>query len=210
MSTGKPISCCRSDGNTLSPRYVHPDCSVIMVPDRDPIYGQHYVRCMNYVRSLPVLKAECTFGPAEQVYLTFFITNLVIFINLRWKKKKERTVFWIELLELIRIIIFFFRQQMNQASHFLDGSAIYGSTLKKSRQLREFEGGRLRVHKMNNHEFLPIGEDEISSACAKNCYNSGKWILICNKNRYWHSSKDNILKYRLSFISFVNDDLNIN
>lgn len=99
---------------------------------------------------------------------------------------------------------------MNQASHFLDGSAIYGSTLKKSRQLREFEGGRLRVHKMNNHEFLPIGEDEISSACAKNCYNSGKWILICNKNQYWHSSKDNILKYRLSFISFVNDDLNIN
>lgn len=67
VSTGKPISCCRSDGNTLSPRYVHPDCSVIMVPDRDPIYGQHYVRCMNYVRSLPVLKAECTFGPAEQV-----------------------------------------------------------------------------------------------------------------------------------------------
>lgn len=82
VSTGKPISCCRSDGNTLSPRYVHPDCSVIMVPDRDPIYGQHYVRCMNYVRSLPVLKAECTFGPAEQVYLTFFVINLVIFINL--------------------------------------------------------------------------------------------------------------------------------
>lgn len=63
---------------------------------------------------------------------------------------------------------------MNQASHFLDGSAIYGSTLKKSRQLREFEGGRLRVHKESNHEFLPIGEDEISSACAKNCYNSGE------------------------------------
>lgn len=72
VSTGKPISCCRSDGNTLSPRYVHPDCSVIMVPDRDPIYGQHYVRCMNYVRSLPVLKAECTFGPAEQVYIFHF------------------------------------------------------------------------------------------------------------------------------------------
>ncbi|XP_006611344.1 peroxidase-like isoform X2 [Apis dorsata] len=152
VSTGKPISCCRSDGNTLSPRYVHPDCSVIMVPDRDPIYGQHYVRCMNYVRSLPVLKAECTFGPAEQ---------------------------------------------MNQASHFLDGSAIYGSTLKKSRQLREFEGGRLRVHKENNHEFLPIGEDEISSACAKNCYNSGDYRVNTHPqlaviHTIWHREHNRI------------------
>lgn len=67
VSTGKPISCCQPDGDTLSPRHIHPDCSPISVPDRDPVYGQHYVRCMNYVRSLPVLRSECTFGPVEQV-----------------------------------------------------------------------------------------------------------------------------------------------
>ncbi|XP_017753123.1 PREDICTED: peroxidase-like isoform X3 [Eufriesea mexicana] len=128
VSSGKPISCCRSDGTALSPRYVHPDCSAITVPDRDPVYGQHYVRCMNYVRSLPVLKSECTFGPVEQ---------------------------------------------MNQVSHFLDGSAIYGSTLKQSRELREFEGGRLRVHIEKNHEYLPVGGVEISSECTESCYNSG-------------------------------------
>ena len=75
VSSGKPISCCRSDGNPLSPRYVHPDCSAITVPDRDPVYGQHYVRCMNYVRSLPVLRSECTFGPAEQASGTEFSLN---------------------------------------------------------------------------------------------------------------------------------------
>ncbi|XP_076162998.1 salivary peroxidase/catechol oxidase isoform X2 [Ptiloglossa arizonensis] len=128
VSSGKPISCCRSDGNALSPRHIHPDCSAITVSDGDPVYGEHYVRCMNYVRSLPVLRSECTFGPVEQ---------------------------------------------MNQASHFLDGSAIYGSTLKKSRELREFEGGRLRVHNKNNHEFLPVGGLEISFECNEECYNSG-------------------------------------
>ncbi|KAK9306667.1 hypothetical protein QLX08_002745 [Tetragonisca angustula] len=148
VSSGKPISCCRSDGNPLSPRYVHPDCSPITVPDRDPVYGQHYVRCMNYVRSLPVLKSECTFGPAEQ---------------------------------------------MNQASHFLDGSAIYGSTLKKSRELREFDGGRLRVHKDNKHEFLPIGGTE----CKDGCYDSGDYRVnthpqLAVMHTIWHREHNRI------------------
>lgn len=62
---------------------------------------------------------------------------------------------------------------MNQASHFLDGSTIYGSTLKKSRELREFEGGRLRVHRGNDHDFLPIAEN--SSECKNGCYDSGNY-----------------------------------
>ncbi|KAL0125815.1 hypothetical protein PUN28_004701 [Cardiocondyla obscurior] len=129
VSTGKPISCCQPDGDTLSPRHIHPDCSPISVPDRDPVYGQHYVRCMNYVRSLPVLRSECTFGPVEQ---------------------------------------------MNQASHFLDGSTVYGSTTKKSRELRTFEGGHLRVNVRNNHAYLPKGDAELMLQCGDNCYNSGK------------------------------------
>ncbi|XP_011161794.1 peroxidase isoform X1 [Solenopsis invicta] len=128
ISTGKPISCCQSDGDTLSPRHIHPDCSPISVPDHDPVYGEHYVRCMNYVRSLPVLRSECTFGPVEQ---------------------------------------------MNQVSHFLDGSTIYGSIIKKSRELRTFEGGHLRVDVRNNHTYLPRGDVELMSQCGENCYNSG-------------------------------------
>ncbi|KAK2585039.1 hypothetical protein KPH14_008560 [Odynerus spinipes] len=129
VSSGKPISCCREDGNALSPRHIHPDCAAITVPDKDPVYGKHWVRCMNYVRSLPVLRSECTFGPVEQ---------------------------------------------MNQASHFLDGSTIYGSTLEKSRELREFQGGRLRMDVRNGSEFLPPESDaQIASQCKGGCYDSG-------------------------------------
>ncbi|KAG7204449.1 hypothetical protein KM043_004884 [Ampulex compressa] len=128
ISSGKPISCCLPDGNALSPRHVHPDCSAISIPDQDPVYGMHYVRCMHYVRSLPVLKSECTFGPIEQ---------------------------------------------MNQASHFLDGSTIYGSTLKRSQELRTFEHGRLRSNVKSNREYLPVGDDESTSPCADHCYISG-------------------------------------
>ncbi|XP_018343646.1 PREDICTED: peroxidase-like isoform X1 [Trachymyrmex septentrionalis] len=128
VSSKKPISCCQPDGDTLSPRHVHPDCAPISIPDHDPVYGDHYVRCMNYVRSLPVLRSECTFGPVEQ---------------------------------------------MNQVSHFLDGSTIYGSTMKKSRELRTFEDGHLRIDVRNNHTYLPRGETELTSQCGENCYNSG-------------------------------------
>jgi len=62
---------------------------------------------------------------------------------------------------------------MNQASHFLDGSTIYGSTLKKSRKLRTFTGGHLRVDVHNNHAYLPRAAAELASQCGGNCYDSG-------------------------------------
>ena len=62
-----PISCCQDDGNWLTPRYIHPDCAAIHVPDHDPIYSKESVRCMSYVRSLPVLRTDCSLGPVEQV-----------------------------------------------------------------------------------------------------------------------------------------------
>lgn len=65
--------------------------------------------------------------------------------------------------------------QMNQVSHFLDGSTIYGSNVKKSRELRTFEGGHLRVATHNNRPYLPRGGDaELASQCGENCYNSGE------------------------------------
>ncbi|XP_003425663.1 peroxidase isoform X3 [Nasonia vitripennis] len=127
--TGKAISCCRNDGQWPLPRYIHPDCDAISVSDNDPIYGKHNIRCLNYVRSLPVLRSDCTFGPAEQ---------------------------------------------MNQVSHFLDGSSIYGSTVTRSSEIRLFQGGLLRVNVRNNREYMPVAHAEPASQCSsKNCYLSG-------------------------------------
>lgn len=65
---------------------------------------------------------------------------------------------------------------MNQVSHFLDGSTIYGSTLKKSRELRSFEGGKLLVKVKNNTEYLPSADEDSDIDCPSkdNCYDAGK------------------------------------
>lgn len=53
---------------------------------------------------------------------------------------------------------------MNQATHFLDGSQIYGSDLKSSGQLREFHGGLLKFTSDGQNSFLPK-----SQKLSKNC-----------------------------------------
>ncbi|XP_043667765.1 peroxidase-like isoform X2 [Vespula pensylvanica] len=168
VSSGKPISCCRTDGNTLSPRHIHPDCAPISVPDRDPVYGTQYVRCMNYVRSLAVLRSECTFGPLEQ---------------------------------------------MNQVSHFLDGSTIYGSDLTKSRELREFQGGRLRIDVRNGHAFLPSENDpEIAFLCEGGCYDSGDdrvnvYPQLAVIHTIWHREHNRIAKILAKLNSNWTDEI---
>jgi len=56
----------------------------------------------------------------------------------------------------------------------MDGSTVYGSTMKKARELRTFEGGRLRIDVRNNHAYLPRGDATLTSQCGENCYNSGE------------------------------------
>ncbi|KAK2704347.1 hypothetical protein QYM36_016661, partial [Artemia franciscana] len=76
---------------------------------------------------------------------------------------------------------FGYAEQMNQVTHWIDGSLIYGSSELESRSLREYRGGRLQTSNMHGYEMLPY--DEYSSdSCVladkgKKCYKSGRDVL---------------------------------
>lgn len=65
---------------------------------------------------------------------------------------------------------------MNQVSHFLDGSTIYGSTLVLARELRTFENGKLLVKRNGDKDYLPDAERTTTDQCRMNgpCYKAGK------------------------------------
>ncbi|KAJ8666530.1 hypothetical protein QAD02_008192 [Eretmocerus hayati] len=65
--TGKAISCCKVDGQLPSPRYIHPHCNAITVSEDGPDYGKHGIRCLNSVRTLPVIKSDFSLELAEQL-----------------------------------------------------------------------------------------------------------------------------------------------
>lgn len=52
------------------------------------------------------------------------------------------------------------REQYNQASGFIDGSVVYGSTEEKVKSLRSFKDGQLRMHvTVDNRTLLPVNRD---------------------------------------------------
>lgn len=67
---------------------------------------------------------------------------------------------------------------MNQASHFLDGSVVYGSTERKAKMLRAMWGGRLITSLQKSGAEYPPLTDRNKIAChllnISNCYNAGK------------------------------------
>lgn len=132
VHTENPIECCTIEGTNLSPRYVHPFCSPVLVPTNDTYYSKKGLDCMNYVRSILALRSDCSFGPTNQ---------------------------------------------LNQATHFLDGSQIYGSTYRKTNALRSFVGGKLDVSSLNGRHFLPISqnpeEDCHLRSVQGSCFKSG-------------------------------------
>lgn len=67
---------------------------------------------------------------------------------------------------------------MNQATHYLDGSVIYGSTPEVAQSLRSFWQGRLRTTNRDNREYLPIAKER-KLVCIENstCYESGKFLF---------------------------------
>jgi len=73
VKKNKSVNCCQDNGLNLSPRDTNELCMQIVVADGDPFYNFKYIgsdtiyRCMNYVRSVPAVWTDCTFGPREQV-----------------------------------------------------------------------------------------------------------------------------------------------
>ena len=52
------------------------------------------------------------------------------------------------------------REQMNQATSYLDGSGVYGNTADKAEELRSFRDGKLKVTD------VPNGKDLLPQVCC--------------------------------------------
>ncbi|XP_003241493.3 peroxidase-like [Acyrthosiphon pisum] len=138
MKRNKSVSCCSHGRNELSPSHTHELCMQVKMSGEDPFFRNN-IRCMNYVRSVPALSSDCTFGPKEQ---------------------------------------------MNQATHYLDGSMIYGSSAKRTWSLRTNSGGQLLtsvgfdIESQSDpvqSQYMPL-EDTESNACqygSGTCYRAG-------------------------------------
>ncbi|XP_050665220.1 peroxidase-like isoform X1 [Leptidea sinapis] len=130
IHTNEAIRCCDTSGLNLTPRYIHPSCMPISVPDDDTYFNEKYVTCMEYTRSVTTFRGDCTFGASEQ---------------------------------------------MNQATHFLDGSHIYGSNSRDAAALREKTGGLLKTSSIDDEELLPLASNPSEKCLDGNtaCFNTG-------------------------------------
>ncbi|XP_057663245.1 peroxidase-like [Diorhabda carinulata] len=129
MNFNNSFSCCDVTGFDMAPRYRHPFCMSVSVPDDDIFYSKRRVECISYTRSFPAMRSDCSMGYLEQ---------------------------------------------QNQATHYLDGSQIYGNYLEKSMQLRSKQKGKLNT---NDNNLLPF-VDEPKQKCqvhseTDTCFVSG-------------------------------------
>lgn len=67
---------------------------------------------------------------------------------------------------------------MNQATHFLDGSNIYGSNSRDAAALREKTGGLLKTTNIEDEEHMPLAanptEKCLVDSSSGTCFNAGK------------------------------------
>lgn len=116
---GTSIDCCNRKLLT-NPRFKHPACVSILLPDNDPFYARFNVGCMNLVRNAPSPPIGCRLRA---------------------------------------------REQLNQLTHFLDGSMVYGNDEQQAMGLRQFQGGLLKSSRINGVEFLPF-DGRIGEGCV--------------------------------------------
>jgi peroxidase len=78
---GTNIDCCNRK-LLLDPRFKHPACISILLPDNDPFYRRFNVGCMNLVRSAPSPPVGCRLRAREQLnQLTSFLDGSQIYGN---------------------------------------------------------------------------------------------------------------------------------
>ncbi|KAL4103574.1 hypothetical protein QTP88_018935 [Uroleucon formosanum] len=132
------VNCCDKDKSTQYTLNKNiRSCKPIFTPDEDRFFKPDpfdYMNCMNYVRSRPAVRSDCTFGPMEQ---------------------------------------------MNQATHYLDASMIYGTTEEQTLLLREISLGRLLVQRklywLPNRDIMPL-ETNDTNFCQNGpgtCFRAG-------------------------------------
>ena len=63
------IRCCSEDAKMLEnpEEFLHPDCVPIDIPANDPFYKQFDTTCMEFVRSSPAPRQDCSLGPRDQI-----------------------------------------------------------------------------------------------------------------------------------------------
>lgn len=115
---GTNIDCCNRK-LLNDPKFKHPACISVLLPDDDPFYARFNVGCMNLVRNAPSPPIGCRLRA---------------------------------------------REQLNQLSHFIDGSMIYGNDEQQSFGLRQFQGGLLKSSRINGNEFLPF-DGRVGEGC---------------------------------------------
>lgn len=66
---------------------------------------------------------------------------------------------------------------MNQATHYLDASQIYGSSYNRNHKLRDFSSGKYKMQVINNKNYLPLSskptEDCLYTSNNYLCFTSG-------------------------------------
>lgn len=108
-------------------------------------------------------------------YLLFLIRLTYTLITLITSCTSNYYFFYIVSFNLTINLIVNLHFQIDDASHFIDGSQIYGSNDYVVSKLRSFTGGTLISVLDNNQEFCPRSSFN-SSDTNKYLYNSGKTI----------------------------------
>ena len=62
------IRCCTEGSQMFLNRdFLHPDCMPIRVQNSDYFYSRHNATCMEFVRSSPAPRKDCSLGPRDQI-----------------------------------------------------------------------------------------------------------------------------------------------
>lgn len=75
------------------------------------------------------------------------------------------------------------REQMNQATSFLDGSVVYGTSDSIMNQLRTFQGGELKMLVApDGQELLPVSTDSSDGCNQEEMLKKGRYCFLSGEH----------------------------